>query len=116
MQDSSIKKYPVNIDEHSKTITHSLALLNLLKYIKEEAIDAMKDKMFEFGLLSEAQNLEGSVDLMVSCYTGRFKPLIDTICAVDFYAKRVVENITIRKAYEHIVERGQSEKHYDLTP
>lgn len=116
MQDSKIKKYHVNIDDHSKAITKSLALLNLLKYIKEEAIDAMKDKMFEFGLFSEAQKLEESVGLIASCYVGRFKPLIDTLSAVDFHAKRVAENLTTKKDYEHIIKLGQSEKYYDLMP
>lgn len=103
IQDSRIKKYPIDIRESTSKLSKSISLLNLLRFVGEEAISAAKDKLYEYGLFSEAQNLEVTIDLLLSCYAGRHKQLLDAMCAIDILAKRITENMTKLKNFDYLL-------------
>lgn len=114
VQHSNVEDYPAEIETYTKRLTHSVSLLNLLHFAKEEAISAMKDKLFEFGLFSEAFNLEGTVDLLASCYAGKYSSLINVVSAIDIYAKRVIENLTKIKKLAPFLTLSDKEKEYEI--
>ncbi len=114
VQDANAKKYSIDMDRLYPKLSFSIALLNLLRFVKKEAINAMKNKLFDCGLISEAQNLEGNIDLIIDCYSGKNKHLIDVVCAIDFFAERVIEDLTKIKKYEYIVNLGSQQAQYEI--
>lgn len=114
IQDSNVKKYPVEIETYTKKLSSSISLLNLLHFAKEEAIDAMKDKLFEFGLFSEAIYLDETIDLLASCYVGKYSTLVKLVSAIDIYANRIIENLTKIKEIAPLLVLSNEEKQYEI--
>ena len=114
VQDANAKKYSIDMDKIYPKLSFSLALLNLLRFVKKEAIDAMKNKLFDCGLISEAQNIEENIDLLLDCYSGKNKQLIDVICAIDLFAERVIEDLTKIKQYGYIISSGSNNAEYKI--
>lgn len=114
IQHSNIENYSIDIDKYTKKLTHSVSLHSLLHFVKEEAISAMKDKLFEFGLFSEAFNLEETINLVSSCYAGKYASLINVVSAIDIYANRVIENLTKLKDVAPLLSLGNNEKEYEI--
>ena len=92
----------------------SVSLLNLLRFVKQEAIEVMKSKLFDCGLISEAQSIEENVDLLLDCYSGKSRQLIDVVCAIDLYAERVIEDLTKAKRYGYILNSRNKKAVYEI--
>ena len=107
VQDSWNKKYEVVIESCINKLLHSLSLLSLAKIIKKEAVDAAKNKLFHNGYFSEAQNMELLVETALDSYRGKYRVLLDVLQAIDIYAKRIDEKLTIEKKYSYLLSSAK---------
>lgn len=107
VQDSWNKKYEVVIESCINKLSHSLSLLSLAKIIKKEAVDAAKNKLFHNGYFSEAQNMELLVETALDSYRGKYRVLLDVLQAIDIYAKRIDEKLTIEKKYSYLLSSAK---------
>lgn len=114
VQDANAKKRSIYIDKIYSKLSLSVALLNLLRFAKKEAIDAMKNSLFDRGLISEAQNIEENIDLLLNSYSGKNKQLIDVICAIDLFAERLIEDLTKIKQYGYIINLVNKKTEYKI--
>ncbi|MBQ4544073.1 MAG: hypothetical protein II996_00700 [Oscillospiraceae bacterium] len=116
VQDSKLKKYSAPIQPCINKLSHSLSLLSLLKLAKDGAIDATKNKLYEYGIFSEAQNMEITVNLLLDSYGGKYRVLLDVLRAIDLYANRVVEKLTKDKQYLYLLNHAekQRERQYEI--
>lgn len=71
--------------------------LSLARIFKKEAVDAAKNRLFQGGYFSEAQNVELLIETALNSYSGRYRVLLDVVQAIDIYAKRIEEELTIEK-------------------
>ena len=92
-----------------KRMSSSLQMYKFLNYLKDEAISAIKDQMMDVGMIYDALMLEKMIHLLLDFYAGSDKPILDTINAINEYARRNLVNMTtlasakfIRKAVESI--------------
>jgi hypothetical protein len=85
--------------------------------LKDIAIDVVKQKFFEYGLISEAQNIERMIDVCTDCYNGRYKILLDVIEATDMFANRLVDKLGRQKDLVYLIsyEKKQKRTEYDIT-
>ena len=116
VQESALKKQDFQIDRCINKLSHSMFLLSLLRLAKSEALNATKSKLYEYGLFSEAQNMEAMLDLLTEAYAGKHRILLDIICAIDLTANRLEEKLTKDKKYSYLLEisRKQKAKNFDV--
>lgn len=116
VQDSKLKKYYIPIELCMNRLSHSLSLLSLIKLIKDEAIDAAKNKLYEYGFFSEAQNIEIMADLFIDSYGGKYRVLLDILRAIDLYTNRIAERLTKEKQYSYLLSHvdKQQEKKFEI--
>lgn len=116
VQESAIKKQNFQIDNCISRLSHSISLFSLLRLAKNEALDATKSKLYEYGLFSEAQNIKMMIDLLTEAYTGNQRRFLDVLCAIELTAKRIEEKLIKDKQYSYLIELGgkQQAKKYDL--
>lgn len=116
IQDSNLKKYSVPIQTYINKLSHSLSLLSLLKLAKDEAIDVTKSTLYEYGLFSEAQNMEITSALLIDSYGGKYRMLLDVLRAIDFYTNRVTERLTKDKQFLYLLDYAekQKERQYEI--
>lgn len=79
----------------------------MAKIIKKEAVDAAKNKLFHNGYFSEAQNMELLVETALDSYRGKYRVLLDVLQAIDIYAKRIDEKLTIEKKYSYLLSSAK---------
>ncbi len=116
IQDSKLKKYDIPIEACINKLSHSLSLLSLLRLLKDEALDAAKNKLFEYGLFSEAQNMDDMVSVLIDSYSGSYKVMFDVIRAIDMYANRLIERLTKDKRFSYLLTFSNytKERKYDI--
>lgn len=103
-QDAKEKKYELPIENYINGLSHSLYVLALVKLIRNEAIDAAKEKMYQIGLFSGAQDIEMVAELLADAYSGKYRMLFDVLCAIDYYSSKVLEELTKEKKYRYLVD------------
>ncbi len=116
VQESAIKKQNFKIDNCISRLSHSISLFSLLRLAKKEALDAAKNKLYEYGLFSEAQNMEMMIDLLTRAYSGNQRRFLEVLCAIELTAKRIEDKLIKDKQYSYLIELGgkQKAKKYDL--
>ena len=85
-------------------MSHRLYVLALVKLIRNEAIDAAIEKMYQIGLFSGAQDIEMVAELLADAYSGKYRMLFDVLCAIDYYSSKVLEELTKEKKYRYLVD------------
>lgn len=115
-QDPRLKEYYIPIESCISKLSHSLSLLSLIKLIKDEAVDAAKNSLYEHGLFSEAQNIEMMINLYVDLYEGKYRVLIDLLEAIDLYANKIVDKLTREKQYLYLLDNTdeQSKRKFEI--
>lgn len=108
IQDAKEKKYELPIENYINGLSNRLYVLALVKLIRDEAIDTAKEKMYQIGLFSEAQDIEMVADLLVDSYSGKHRMLFDVLCAIDYYSNKVLEELTKEKKYRYLVDNSIS--------
>lgn len=83
-------------------LSYSLSLLSLLRLVKQEAVDAAKSKLYNYGIFSQAENAEIAFEIFLDSYRGKHRLLSDTVRAIDLYANRVVEKLTTERQYLYL--------------
>lgn len=78
-----------------RRMSSSLQMYRFLSYLKDEAISAIKDQMIDAGMIYDAMMIEDMVQLLCDFYTGNDKPILDTIYAINEYARRNLSNLTV---------------------
>ncbi len=114
IQDTNAKDHVFPMDKIYSKLSLSLSLLNLLRLTKKEAVAVMKNKLFECGLISEAQNIEVTLDLLCNYYAGKNRQFIDVICAIDLFAERLVEDLTKIRQYKYIMQSEKKKPAYKI--
>lgn len=116
IQDSKLKKYDIPIEAYMNRLSHSLSLLSLLRLLKDEALDATKSKLYEYGLFSEAQNMEEMISILIDSYSGSYRAMLDVIRAIDMYANRIIERLTKDKQFLYLLtySNNTKERKYEL--
>lgn len=114
IQTSKIKNYEIPIETYMNKLSHSISLLSLLRLLKDEALDAAKSKMFEYGIFSEAQSMESMIAAFTDSYVGRYKTIVDVIMAIDMCANRLVERLTKDKQFSYLLTSSNRANKYDI--
>lgn len=102
VQELTRQKQPVYIEQVLGKLKASIVMYKFFSVLKQEAISAMKDKLIKSGLLFEAYELDERVQRLSELYLGKLGPLRDLILAIECYAKRNVENLTILRQANRI--------------
>lgn len=110
VQDSTLKSSETAIASSINKLSRYISLLSFWKTVKEEAVEAVKQKMYEFGLVSEAQNFEIMLELSADCYAGKHKVLLDVVNATDMIANRLFEKLDKEKKLSYLLEYEQKQK------
>jgi|GEM_PF-2716689 len=116
VQDSTRNNLRPTMESCIKKISRYILSLSFWKTVKEEATDAINQKMYEYGLASEAQNLELMFELYTDFYAGKHKVLLDVIKATDMLANRLTEKLSKEKSLSYLLEYGkkQKQKRYEI--
>jgi hypothetical protein len=117
VQNLSLKNQPFIIESNIKKMSSYVFKLAFWNFVKTQALDALKNKMYEFGPISEFQNFEFMLDLYTACYNGKYRFLIDAINATDSFANRLTERLEW-KQFSYLLEFGnrQIAKGYKTNP
>jgi len=113
----SIKKNQVPIIESSiNKLSRYTNFLSFWNTLKKESIDIVKKKMYEIGMMSEAQNFAIMLELSIDLYAGKYKVLLDVAKATDLLANRIFEKLKIEKGLSYTLNYGyqQKEKGFDV--
>lgn len=86
----------------------SLQMYKFLTYLKEEAINAIKEQMIEVGMLYDANMLDDLIQLYADFYAGNKMPVLDIVRAIDEYAKRNLINLTTLANANQILRRFEA--------
>lgn len=89
------KRISIDIEKTIGRLATSLETYEFLRFLKDEAISAAKETLLDAGMVFEALTLVDNIDKLSEIYLGRIDPLLDIIRAIDCYAKRNIENLTI---------------------
>lgn len=104
IQHSVNGRRPRDTDSIIKKMSSTVQMYRFLNYLRDEAINAAKEKMIEVGMVYDALMLEEMIQLFSDFYTGRDKPLLDIIYAINEYAKRNLINLTTLVPSKHILQ------------
>ena len=110
IQKSNEIRMQENVERIVNKMSHNLQAYRFLKLLRNEAINALKDKMIETGMVYDAMVFEDMVQLYSDLYAGKDKPLIDIIRAIEEYAKRNHSNLTVlapARAMMQTIERNR---------
>lgn len=77
-----------------KKMSTSIQMYKFLSYLKDEAINALKEQMIEIGMLYDANALDNLIELYADFYAGNDRAILKIIQAIDEYAKRNLINLT----------------------
>ena len=80
--------------------------------LKEEAINAAKEKLLEAGMIFDAFTLEDNIKRLDEIYLGKVSPLLDLLLAIDCFARRNVENLTLLVPARRISQAIAEKKKY----
>ena len=83
-------------------------MYKFLTYLKEEAINAIKEQMIEVGMLYDANMLDDLIQLYADFYAGNKMPVLDIVRAIDEYAKRNLINLTTLANANQILRRFEA--------
>lgn len=101
----------VPLDQTVGKLTLSVKTYKFLNYLKNEAISALKEKLLEAGMVYDALFLEDNINRLEEFYRGNFNPLISLMLAIESFARRNKENLTIllpaRRISQAIAGRNQ---------
>lgn len=116
VQGSKIKKYDIPIEAYMNKLSYSLSLLSLLRLIKDEAMAATKSKLFEYGLFSEAQNMDSMISFFIDSFSGGYRAMLDVIRAIDMYANRLIDRLTKDKQFSYLYHypNNEDERKYEI--
>ena len=106
------RKLPINIEKTVGKLASSVDMYKLLCFLKEEAISAAKEKLLELGMVFDALTLEDNFERLKELYLGKVDPLLDLILAIDCYARRNTENLTILVPAKRISQAITKKKKY----
>lgn len=95
IQEMNRKRISIDIEKTIGRLATSLETYEFLRFLKDEAISAAKETLLDAGMVFEALTLVDNIDKLSEIYLGRIDPLLDIIRAIDCYAKRNIENLTI---------------------
>lgn len=99
-------------DSIIKKMSSTVQMYRFLNYLKDEAINAAKEKMIEVGMIYDALMLEEMIQLFSDFYTGRDKPLLDIVYAINEYARRNLVNLTTLVPSKQILQATERAKKY----
>ena len=97
IQKSKIHGLDPSIDSYINKLSHSLSLMSLLSLAKSGALNAIKSKLYNYNLFSEAQVLEELSEKYIDYYIVRCS-LFD-LRRIDFFANRVIEKLKNKEYY-----------------
>ena len=112
IQEMNHRKLPINIEKTVGKLASSVDMYKLLCFLKEEAISAAKEKLLELGMVFDALTLEDNFERLKELYLGKVDPLLDLILAIDCYARRNTENLTILVPAKRISQAIAKKKKY----
>lgn len=95
-----------------KRMSSSIQMYRFLNYLKDEAISATKEKIIDIGMVYDALTLEEMIQQLSNFYTGSDKPLLDTIYAINEYARRNLINLTSLVPSKHILKATEKAQKY----
>lgn len=95
IQEMSRRNLPIDIEKTVGKLTFSVDMYKFLCFLKDEAISAAKEKLLEAGMVLDALTLEDNLERLKQLYLGKTDPLLDIILAIDCYARRNTENLTV---------------------
>ena len=106
---------PFSIDELVKKFESYSTLYTLTKFIKDKAIDNVKSKMYEQYIFSQSQDPDQIFDLLLDCYSGKYKRLVDVMIAIDRYEEGIEKELSLRK-YNYLQDLGtlQQKSNYEI--
>lgn len=110
VQDAATKKYSIGIEKAISKLNCSVSLLKLIKFARQKAIDALKDKLYKAGLFTEAQNVEKTLDMAVDCYNGEYRKLMDALKCIDVLASHVKDYLTIIKPSQYLLPDSRNKE------
>ena len=116
VQESVLLSTDFSIDNCIKKLSHYISLYSLLRTAKNEAINAARSKLFEFGINTYTQGFEKAVCITGDLYAGKYLSFIDSLMALDSVATQLEEKIKRFKRYSYLRKTGikQKAKDYDL--
>ena len=116
MQDGWVNKYDSIIEMGIHKLSHSMVLLSAARLIKKEAVDAVRNKLFYGGYISEAQNLELIIDTIIDAYGGKYRAFLDVLYAIDICAKMIEEKLKMERKYSYLLdfERSRVEREFEI--
>lgn len=112
VQEINRRKLPINIEKTVEKLASSVDIYKFLCFLKEEAISAAKEKLLEAGMVFDALTLEDNIERLKELYLGKANPLLDLILAIDCYARRNTENLTILVPAKRISQAIAMKKKY----
>lgn len=116
VQDGWVNKYDSIIEMGIHKLSHSMVLLSAARLIKKEAVDAVRNKLFYGGYISEAQNLELIIDTIIDAYGGKYRAFLDVLYAIDICAKMIEEKLKMERKYSYLLdfERSRVEREFEI--
>jgi len=116
IQQSFIFRINYSFDDCINKLSRSISLLSLLRITKTEAFNALKNKFYDPGITTAAQNLEVMIDLVNDANVGKHRRLLDVLTAIDLTAIHLEERIRNERKYSYLISIGyeQQTKHFNL--
>lgn len=112
IQEMSRRNLPIDIEKTVGKLTFSVDMYKFLCFLKDEAISAAKEKLLEAGMVLDALTLEDNFERLKQLYLGKTDPLLDIILAIDCYARRNTENLTVLVPAKRISQAIAKKKKY----
>ena len=112
IQEMNRNSIPINIEKIIGRLTTSVGMYKFFCLLKEEAISAAKEKLLEAGMVLDAFTLEDNIKRLDEIYLGKVSPLLDLLLAIDCYARRNVENLTLLVPAKRISQAIAEKKKY----
>lgn len=112
IQEMNRNSIPINIEKIIGRLTTSVGMYKFFCLLKEEAMSAAKEKLLEAGMIFDAFTLENNIKRLDEIYLGKVSPLLDLLLAIDCYARRNVENLTLLVPAKRISQAIAEKKKY----
>ena len=112
IQEMNRNNIPINIEKTIGRLTTFIGMYKFFCLLKEEAINAAKEKLLEAGMIFDAFTLEDNIKRLDEIYLGKVSPLLDLLLAIDCFARRNVENLTLLVPARRISQAIAEKKKY----
>lgn len=96
------------IDDIIQKFNSYSILYDLVTFIKDKAIDNIKSKMYEQYIFSQSQDPSQIFDLLLDCYNGKYKQLLDVVIAINLFREAVEKEILSIK-YNYLQDLGSKQ-------